>query len=314
MLALAKYTLKGPYYAAGVVAVLAILSVFFPLISGSPFLGALGAMLLTYTAGSLVGLIILTQGVQSGLKAIIVSVLVVTAVAAVVLKAPGLGISIAIVQWLPVVILAQTLRVTNSLALTMLAGLIPGAIGVVVQFALWPNLEADWAAVVNQSLTQMSQGQELSQVDMGEQIRLMMHWLILMLAASLYVLYVSIVMIARWMEARVAGSDGYKKEFRGLALGKPAAMVAVVLMALSMLLNQDWIISLTIMVAVAFLFQGIAVVHARLLSGKFRPMLTGLFYMLLLIVPQVMALTSIAGILDNWLNFRKRGNKVNPSD
>ena len=314
MLALARYTLKGPYYAAGVVAVLAILSVFFPLISGSPFLGALLAMVLTYTAGSLVGLIILTQGVQSGLKAIVVSVLVVTAVAAVVLQAPGLGISIAVVQWLPVIILAQTLRVTNSLSMTMLAGLIPGAIGVVLQFALWPNLDADWAAVVQKSLTQMSQGQELSQVDMGEQIRQMMHWLILMLAASLYVLYVSIVMIARWMEARVAGSDGYRKEFRGLALGKPAAMVAVVLMVLSMWISQDWLISLTIMVIAAFLFQGIAVVHARILSGKFRPMLTGLFYMLLLIIPQVMALTAIAGILDNWLNFRKRENIVNPPD
>ena len=314
MLALARYTLKGPYYAAGVVAVLAILSVFFPLVSGSPFLGALVAMLLTYTAGSLVGLIILTQGVQSGLKAIIVSVLVVTAVAAVVLQAPGLGISIAVVQWLPVIILAQTLRVTNSLALMMLAGLIPGAIGISLQFALWPNLDADWAALVQKSLAQMSQGQEISQVDMGEQIRQMMHWLILMLAASLYVLYVSIVMIARWMEARLAGSDGYRKEFRNLALGKPAAMVAIVLMALSMLLDHDWIVSLTIMVAAAFLFQGIAVVHARVLSGKFRPVLTWLFYMLLLIVPQVMALTSIVGILDNWLLLRKREDKVNPPD
>jgi hypothetical protein len=288
--------------------------VFFPLVSGSPFLGALVAMLLTYTAGSLVGLIILTQGIQSGLKAIVVSVLVVTAFAAIVLQAPGLGISIAAVQWLPVIILAQTLRVTNSLALMMLAGLIPGAIGVSLQFALWPNLDADWAALVQKSLSQMSQGQEISQVDMGEQIRLMMHWLILMLAASLYVLYVSIVMIARWMEARLAGSDGYRKEFRNLALGKPAAMVAIVLMALSMLLNQDWILSLTIMVAAAFLFQGIAVVHARVLSGKLRPLLTWVFYMLLLIVPQVMAITSIAGILDNWLFLRKREDKANPPD
>ncbi|NNE63885.1 MAG: hypothetical protein HKN34_07380, partial [Gammaproteobacteria bacterium] len=306
--------LKGPYYAAGVVAVLAILSVFFPLVSGSPFLGALLAMVLTYTAGSLVGLIILTQGVQSGLKAIVVSVLVVTVVAAVVLKAPGLGISIAVVQWLPVVILAQTLRITNSLSLTMLAGLVPGAVGVILQFTIWPNLEAEWAALVQKSLTQLSQGQEITQVDMGEQIRQMMHWLILMLAASLYVLYVSIVMIARWMQARVAGSEGYRKEFRNLALGKPAAMVAIALMVMSMWINQDWVISMTIMVTAAFLFQGIAVVHARILSGKFRPMLTGLFYMLLLIIPQVMAFTAIAGIIDNWLKFRKREDMVNPPD
>ena len=108
------------------------------------------------------------------------------------------------------------------------------------------------------------------------------------------------------------GSDGYRKEFRKLALGKPAAMVAIFLMVLSSWLNQDWLISLSILVTAAFLFQGIAVVHARILSGKFRPMLTGIFYVLLLIIPQVMALTAIAGILDNWLFFRKREDIVNP--
>ena len=87
----------------------------------------------------------------------------------------------------------------------MLTGLVPGAIAVIAQFVLWPNLEADWAAMVYRSLALLSQGQELGQVDMNEHIRKMMHWLILVLAASLYVLYVSIVMIARWMQARVAG-------------------------------------------------------------------------------------------------------------
>lgn len=306
MLALARYTLKGPYYAAAIVAVLAILSVFIPLVSGSPMLGAIAAMLLTYTAGSLVGLIILTQGIQSGLKAIVVSILAITAVSAIVLKAPGLGISIGLVQWLPVVVLAQTFRVTSSLALTLLAGAMLGAVAVIVQFIAWPNLEADWAVMVQQSLAQLSQAQEYNGVEFGEHIRRMMHWLVSALVASLYLLYVSIVMIARWMQARLADSEGYRNEFRNLALGKPASIVATALLGLSFWLDQDWLVSLAILVAAAFLFQGIAVVHARLLSNKFRTMLTGMFYMLLLIIPQIMALTVIVGIIDNWLFFRKR--------
>ena len=307
MLALAKYTLKGPYYAAAVVGVLAILSVFIPLVSGTPMLGAVVAMLLTYTAGSLVGLVILTQGIQSGLKAIVVSILGITAVAAALLQAPGLGVSIGLVQWLPIVVLAQTFRLTNSLALTLLAGVVLGSLAVIAQFLIWQNLEADWSAMVEQSLNQLSQGQMEGSVDLGEHIRRMMHWLILALVGSLYLMYLSIVLIARWMQARLAGSDGYRKEFRKLALGKPASIVAVALLLLSMWLGQDLLTSLAILVAAAFLFQGIAVVHVRLLSNKFRPMLSGLFYMLLLIIPQVMALTVIVGIIDNWLFFRKRG-------
>ncbi len=307
MLALARYTLKGPYYAAAIVALLAILSVFIPLASGNPMLGAIVAMLLTYTAGSLVGLIILTQGIQSGLKAIVVSILGITAVSAIFLKAPQLGISIGLVQWMPVVVLAQTFRVSGSLALTLLAGVVLGTVAVLAQFLAWPNLEADWAAMVQQSLAQLSQGQEYNEAEFGEHIRRMMHWLILALVASLYLLYVSIVMIARWMQARLADSDGYHKEFQNLALGKPASIVAMVFMGLSIWIDQDWLVSLAILVAAAFLFQGIAVVHARLLSNRFRPMLTGMFYMLLLIIPQIMALTVLVGIIDNWLFFRKRG-------
>jgi len=306
MLALARYTLKGPYYAAGVVAVLAMLSVFFPLVSGNPMLGAMVAMVLTYTAGSLVGLIILTQGIKSGLKAIVVSILAITAVAAVVIQAPGLGISIGLVQWLPIVVLAQTFRVTSSLALTLLAGVVLGAATVVVQYLAWPNLAEDWATVVQQPIMQLSQGQEYSGVELGEQIRRMMHWLVLALVGSLYIIFVAVVILARWLQARLAESSGFRREFQTLALGKPASIVATVLLGLSIWLDQDWLVSLAILVAAAFLFQGIAVVHARLLSNKFRPMLTGLFYMLLLIIPQVMALTVITGIIDNWLFFRKR--------
>lgn len=306
MLALARYTLKGPYYAAVVVAVLAMLAVFFPLVSGNPMLGAMVAMLLTYTAGSLVGLIILTQGIQSGLKAIVVSILAITAVAAVVIQAPGLGISIGLVQWLPIVVLAQTYRVTNSLALTLMAGVVLGTAAVAMQFVAWPSLEEDWATMVQQPLMQLSQGQEYSGVELGEQIRRMMRWLVLALVGSLYIVFVAVVIMARWLQARLAESSGFRREFQTLALGKPASIVATVLLGLSIWLDQDWLISLAILVAAAFLFQGIAVVHSRLLSNKFRSMLIGLFYMLLLIIPQVMALTVIAGIIDNWLFFRKR--------
>ncbi len=62
------------------------------------------------------------------------------------------------------------------------------------------------------------------------------------------------------------------------------------------------------MVMVAFTFQGIAVVHAKAASRKRKGLLIGVFYALLLIFPQVVALTTIAGLLDNWLVFRKPKN------
>jgi len=314
VLALARYTLKGPYQASAVVGILAIVAVFFPLFSGSPLLGAMVGMLLTYLSASLVGLIILTQGIQSGIKAIIVAVLGITLVTTVVLEAPGLGISIALAQWLPIIVLAQTFRATSSIALTLVAGVALGFVAVVAQYAFLPELEKDWVEIIMQSVAQLPQQQEYDIAALTENVRLMVHWLILALGASMYLLYASIVLVARWLQARVASSDGYRREFLTLSFGKPASIVAMLLVALSSWLDYDLLTSLAILILAAFLFQGIAVVHAKIAGSKIRPMLTGLFYALLLIFPQIMAVTVLAGVIDNWLIFRKNGNIENSPD
>ena len=315
MLALARYTLKGPYHAAAVVGLLAIMAVFFPLLSANPLLGALVAMLLTYMAGALVGLIILTQGVQSGLKAIVASVLGITLVTTVVLQTPELGISIGLAQWLPVIVLAQTLRTTNSLALTLIAGVAFGVVAIIAQFIFWPELESEWVSMIEQSVTQLQTSGDYDAVELSQNIRLMVHWLILAMAGSLYVLVMLIVLISRWMQARLNESDGFAREFGTLSLGKPAATAALLLLALSTWLKQDWLTALSILVAAAFLFQGVAIVIDRLIGkSKNKSLMFVLFIVLLLIVPHVVAITMLVGIIDNWLVFRKRGNTENTPD
>ncbi|MDH3633015.1 MAG: hypothetical protein OER98_18000, partial [Gammaproteobacteria bacterium] len=118
--------------------------------------------------------------------------------------------------------------------------------------------------------------------------------------------------VARWMQATLAGSQGFSQEFRALSLGKPAALGALALMVLSFWIEQPWLISLAFLVVVAFMFQGIAVVHSKLASRKQVRLLLVLFYTLLLVFPQVVALTAITGVIDNWLVFRK--NSAKPSD
>ena len=143
LLALARYTLKGPYQAAAVVGLLAVLAVFIPPMAGNSMLGVLVASLCMLLSCSLVGLIILTQGTLSGLKAIGVSMLGITLVAWALISAPELGLWTGLVQWLPIILLSQTLRSTKSLPLTVLAGVLLGAIAIAVQYLLWGSMEAE---------------------------------------------------------------------------------------------------------------------------------------------------------------------------
>lgn len=308
MLALARYTLKGQYHAAGVVGILAIAAVFFPLVAGNAFISSIVTTVFIVMSGALVGLIILTQGTLSGLKAIVVSVIGISAVTAVVLKAPALGLSIALAQWLPIVILAHTLKTTKSLSMMILSGALL-AVGVVAaQFYLWPDLEQAWLTIIRLSLEQMPDNPAYNSQVVRENIQLLVHWMILLIVSAMYMLFVSILLLSRWLQAKITDSDGYSQEFKAIALGKPAALVAVVVLASSFWLDQDWIFSMALVVMAAFLYQGLSIVHSRVAGSKYRAVIIGIFYALLLLFPQIVAVTSVAGIIDNWWVFRKPRN------
>ena len=308
MLALARFTLKGPYQAALVVGLLAVLAVFIPPFVGFTYESLAFAIAVTLVATIMVGLIILTQGSTSGLKAIGVSVLGVTLVAWVVLNSPEQGIMIALGYWLPVVILAQTLRSTNSLALTLLTGVGVGIIGIAAQYLFWTDLESSF---ISQIVLSRGGEENLTQEEVKHillSVRLM-GWLTV---SSLYLLFVLIVFAARWLQAKLVESDGFGKEFRSLVLGKPAAVITMVIVPLGFLVDQQWIISLAFLMAMAFMFQGIAVVHARLATRKQPLFFFVLFYLLLIFMAQITAtLTSITGMIDNWLVFRRKPEESN---
>jgi hypothetical protein len=307
MLALARFTLKGPYQAALAVGLLAVLAVFIPPMVSSTVFGVLVASLCMLLSCTLVGLIILTQGSVSGLKAIGVSILGITLVAWALINAPELGLWTGLVQWLPIILLAQTLRTSNSLALTMLLGLLLGVIGIAAQYLVWGDLEAEMIA---QTIQRMGSTDQLDAQLVERNIQLVQLFVLAMVAMA-YLLFMLIVMIARWMQASLAESAGFGQEFRSLSLGKPAALVALGLVLLSIWVPQTWLSSLAFLVVIAFMFQGVSVVHSKLAPRKQARLLLALFYALLLVFPQAVALTAITGVIDNWLVFRKKPVKPN---
>ncbi|MFV2032336.1 MAG: hypothetical protein ACC663_07555, partial [Gammaproteobacteria bacterium] len=214
MLTLAKYALRGPYHAATIVGVLVTAGVFFPLISTNALLSLMISSTLVLVAAILVGLIILTQGSVSGLKAISVAIIGITLVATIVLKEPALGISVGLAQWLPIVILAQSLRTTNSLAAMLLAGVVLAGIGIGAQYLIWPEIEAEWVQQVEAAGEQMQESMPYGQAGMLENLPIFIHWMVLSLGSFAYMLVISIMLLARWIQAKIAGSDGFSREFQ----------------------------------------------------------------------------------------------------
>lgn len=284
------------------------MAVVLPLMGGSPFATMIITMALTLFSGALVGLVILTQGSRSGLKAVVVSIVGITVVATIALEAPMIGVSIGLAQWLPIVILAQVLRSTKSLVLMMLSGLVLAFIAITLQYLVWPDLEANWLKVIDQSVAQLKDYPEYQNVDIADNARLLVHFMVLVLGPAIYSLLIGILLIARSMQSRLAGSDGFSTEFRAISFGKRIGLVAVIVLAISFWVNQAWISSISLLLMTAFLFQGIAVVHTKVSRSKRPRLLNTLFYALLLIFPQAVVFTALVGLLDNWLILRKPAN------
>ena len=290
MLALARYALKSPFHAATIVGLLAVLSLFIPLIS--------------ILSGALVGLIILTQGMVAGARALLISLVGITVVSYLVTQSPALGITIGLVQWIPMVLLAEVLRRSRSLSTTLLVGMVAAVFVVVAQYVFWPDIDKLWSGILQQMFAGVDQtGIDSSQLDQG--IAQLVHLMTVVLVAVMYSTFIGTLMLSRWFQARLAESAGFRSEFYTLKLGKGAALGALVLSALGFVISQDWLFASLMVVLVTFLYQGLAVVHRWSNNRRQKGWLV-LLYILMVIFPQVLAATAMLGIIDNWADFRSR--------
>ena len=302
LLALARFTLKGPYQAAAVVGLLAVLAAFVPPLLGQSFLGLLIATLCMLLSSTLVSLIILTQGSVSGFKAIAVSMLGISAVSWGLIGNPWLGLWVGLVQWLPIILLSQTLRSTRSLALMLLVGVGLGAVAIAIQFLSLGEAEMQMLA---EAFQRMGGAADETRIP-PEQAQQIVTVFVTGFVAMIYLLVVPIVLLARWMQASLADSNAFGEEFRALSLGRTAALVALVVAGLGFWLKQPWLASLVYLLVVAFMFQGMAIVHARLFGRHSARLILSVFYAVLLIAPMAVALTAFTGVIDNWLVFRRQ--------
>lgn len=292
MLAIARYALKSPTHAATMVGVLAILSLILPFIS--------------VLSGAIVGLIILTQGLYSGARVILISIVGISIVSYLVLQSAGLGITIGLVQWLPIMVLAEVLRRTHSMSLTIVAGMVLAMLLVIAQYLFWPEGEKYLMLILQQVL----QGAEQSGTDMQamqEVLEKMMHLTVILLVAVMYSTFIATLMISRWFQSKLAGSEGYREEFYAIRLGQATAGSGFILIALAMLFQQDWLIAMMLVYLAAFLYQGLAIAHSWNASKKGKTITwLALLYVMMIIIPQVLGFISMLGVIDNWMDFRKK--------
>jgi len=305
MRALAGIIVAGPLQAVLIVALFTALSFLAP-----PF-----TSILSYAGAAALALYSLHVGAKSG-AIVLLGAMLVTGLLTEMLWHQGMTIAVtSLLLWFPVWLIAVVLRETRSLAMAMLALSALAMAGILLVF-LWFGDPSQWWLERLSGLINSLADQPEIEIDTGslhefaEQVAPFMTG---SLAAGLSFAALTCLMLGRWWQSLMVKPGALRKEFYALRLNRMLSLLAVGIFALAALkfgsvsaLALQW----SLVVLVPFLFVGLAVVHATLANLKAARIWLIIIYILMSLLPQAMMLVIVTGLLDPWLDLRRRTEKA----
>ena len=298
MLGLASFVMRGPVQAAIPAALFLLLALFLP-----PF---------AWLSGAVVGLVFLRQGVNGGLRVFVSSALLIALV--VVLLGGGFiaGLQLVAVFWVPVVILALTLRETVDLGK---AFLIAGLCAMLIVLGLYLALgqpELFWEKMIMDQfpLEEFSRQMQIEEDLLQAAIKQVSHMMSGAFVTIMMLGTLASLLIARYWQASLFNPGGFQTEFHELRLGTLPAVLAIGVSAMAALTGLPVFVNTAPIVIAVFFFQGLAVFHGVVKKrGMNKGWLIGIYLLLLFLFPHTMVLLGALGMADNWVDIRERGSE-----
>lgn len=291
---LANTIMRGPMAAILVTSVAAMLGLLLP---------PLG-----YLSAAAVGLVTLRLGLLEAGK-VVAGASVATAVLGGVLVGNVMApLAFLLVLWLPLLVSAYSLRRTGNLARSLL---LAGLFGVMVVFGFHAGV-ADPAGWWREMLYRMVEQATAEQQEILRPVLDDMAGLMTGMVGAAVALGVALsLFLARWWQAALYNPGGFRSEFHALRLGRVLTGVTVLLLALAWM-QTPGLAMLTDLLPLALLLhllQGVALVHGLVArTGANVGWLVAMYVLLLLpmVTTQTALTLAIAGMVDNWMDFRTR--------
>jgi hypothetical protein len=130
-----------------------------------------------------------------------------------------------------------------------------------------------------------------------------------LLATAVFSHLAGAVLLTFWWWTLVGGERRFGAEFRALRLGSVLGVPLTIVLLGALVFATELVQNLAPLALLAFLLQGLAVVHAWAYARGWHPGFLAPLYVMLAI-PPLMVLTvlplSTLGLIDNWLNLRAR--------
>lgn len=266
--------------------------------------------LLVYIGAAAVSLVALRIGPLQGLQVLAAGTLL-TALFYQLAGVPAAAIATTLLMlWLPCWIASAVLWRTTSLAIAMLAAAAVGIVTLLLVYAFYGDPAPWWLERFQQFMASLEDfGLLAGGTPSGDLLQDLSRLMTGVVLASLVLSALCSLLLARWWQAMLVNPGGLRTEFNQLRFGRMAGFATLGVMLFTRFapaMISDMTAQCVMIVLVPYLFAGLAVLHGLVAqAGRGRAWLIAV-YVLLAILPQAMLLLAGGGLLDTWIDFRRR--------
>jgi len=302
MNALAGFIVSGRWQALLVTTASGIVAFMLP-----PF-----SSVLNYLGAAAVALVTLHLGLMQGLQTLLAA----SALTLLFYQLAGIQSAVVLVLvlllllWFPCWLASAVLRQTLNLGHALKTATVLGISLLFMVYAVYGDPAPWWLERLQQFEAAMNEAgiatQAVSGSHMLEQLSALLTGMVL---ASLVLGIIASLLLARWWQSLVVHPGGFREEFFELRLGQWSGLLTLAVMLLGQFTRgtgSELLVQLAMVMLVPYLFAGLAVIHSIVSrAGRGRGWLIAL-YVAMAFLPQAMLLLAGGGLLDTWLDFRRR--------
>lgn len=300
MRALAQVVMRGRVQAIMSVTVLALLSLLV-----AP---------LSLLSGAAVALVTLRHGAKEGMFVVIASMLASGILSYLAFNEVLPAAIFALVLWAPAWLLGTLLGSSRSLALTVQAAMVFSLLAVGIIFLSFSDPAAFWAGILKEPLQALLDNSQasVSTEEFNQILTSVSDWMTAILGAGFFLQLVATIFLGRWWQALLYNPGGFGQEFRDLQFRKELAFLAApILLWVAFADAPDSVAAIATVLIAAYFIQGLSVTHGLLKRANANvAWIAGIYVLLFIALPYVMAALAVTGFADAWMNFRKN---VKPS-
>ncbi|MCK5918311.1 MAG: DUF2232 domain-containing protein [Cocleimonas sp.] len=218
-----------------------------------------------------------------------------------------LGVIAGLIAWLPIVFFATILAQTGSWQRTLQALLAVTMIGVLLFHAYQPEPALFWQTTLEQLKPMLQEAYKISSSEADTLIQSMSSWMTGVFIAAIAVTVALALVLARHWQAMLYNPGGFGEEFRQLRIGKVFALIIVACIVLAIVMRSTIAIEILIIAVGIFMLQGIALAHGVVHQLEMKPgWLVALYILLFILLAQMFVLLAAFGIIDNFVDFRRK--------